>query len=137
MPHSHQFCVSPADGNPVIAVWNSDQAVNINLLRWVIATRMEYALRTGHCTVADFDPHDCGGTTIYYLDARASAIANDTLYAIVGGSASEMIAALMTIEVIIVAERSDPIRDTRVAEPVPNHADAAHARFQQIWEKIH
>ncbi len=136
MSHSHQFCVSPVDGNPVMAVWNSDHAVNINLLRWVVATRMEYSLRTGHCTVDHFDPHDCGGTTIYHVDARGPTIANDTLYAIVGGSASEMIAALMTIEVTLVSEGRDPIRDTRVAEPVPNHASAAQARFQQIWEQI-
>ena len=137
MPHSHQFCVSPADGNPVIAVWNSDQAVNINLLRWVVATRMEYALRTGHCTIDDFHPNDCGGTTVYYLDARGPAITDDTLHALVGSDAGDMIAAIMTIQVTLVSEGSDPIRDTRVAEPVPDHASAAQARFQQIWEQIH
>lgn len=120
-----------------MAVWNSDHAVSINLLRWVVATRMEISLRTGHCTVDHFDPHDCGGTIIYHLDARGPTIANDTLYAIVGGSASEMIAALMTIEVTLVSEGSDPIQDTRVAEPVPNHASVAQARFQQVWEHIH
>ncbi len=135
--HSHQFCVSAADGNPVMAVWNSDLAVNINLLRWVVATRMEYSLRSGHCTVDHFDPHDCGGTTIYHLDARGPEITDDRLFALVGGSASEIIAAIMTIEVTLVAEGRDPILDTRVAEPAPNHASSAHARFQQIWEQIH
>ncbi len=137
MPHSHQFCVSPADGNPVMAVWDSDHAVHISLVRWVVATRMEYALRTGHCTIADFHPSNCGGTTIYHLDARGPAITDDTLHALVGSDAGEMIAAIMTIEAVLVAEGSEPIRDTRVAEPVPNHASAAQARFQQIWEQIH
>ncbi len=137
MPHSHQFCVSPADGNPVMAVWDSDHDVNISLLRWVVATRMEYALRTGHCTVDDFLPSDCGGTTIYHLDARGPEITDDRLFALVGGSASEIIAAIMTIEVTLVAEGRDPIQDTRIAEPVPDHASDAHARFQQIWEQIH
>lgn len=31
----------------------------------------------------------------------------------------------------------DPITDTRVTEPTPDHADAAHARFQQVWEQMH
>lgn len=135
--HSHQFCVSPADGHPVMAVWDSDHGVHINLVRWVVATRMEYALRTGQCTVDDFDPHACGGTTIYHLDARVPAITDDALYRLVGSDAGEMIAAIMTIQVMLVAERSDPIRDTRIAEPAPNHASDAHARFQQIWQQIH
>ncbi len=137
MSHSHQFCVSPAHGKPVMAVWDSNHAVHINLVRLVVATRMDYALRTGHCTIDDFHPSDCGGTTVYHLDARGPAITDDTLHALVGGDASEMIAAIMTIQVTLVAEGSDPIRDTRVAEPVPNHASAAQARFQQIWEQIH
>ena len=137
MSHSHQFCVSPAHGNPVMAVWDSNHVVHIDLVRWVVATRMEYALRTGHCTVDDFDPHGCGGTPIYHLDARVPAITDDALYRLVGGSASEMIAALMTIEVVLVSEGRDPIRDTRVAEPVPNHASSAHAKLKRIWEQIH
>ena len=64
--HSHQFCVRPADGNPVVAVWTSDYAVHIDLVRWVVATRMEYALRAGHCTIGDFHASDCGGTPIYH-----------------------------------------------------------------------
>ncbi len=137
MPHSHQFCVSSADGNPVMAVWNADHAVQIDLVRWVVATRMEYALRTGHCTVDDFNPSDCGGTAIYHLDARGPSITDDTLHALVGSSAGEMIAAIMKIEVILVVGGRDPITDTRVAEPTPDHADAAHARFQQVWEQMH
>lgn len=120
-----------------MAVWDSDHAVNSNLLRWVVATRMEYALRTGRCTVGDYDPNDCGGTAIYHLDARGPAITDDTLYSLVGGSASEMIAVIMTIQVVLVAEGSDPIQDTRIAEPAPNHASDAQARFQQIWQQIH
>ena len=134
MSHSYQFCVGPAHGKPVMAVWNSDHTVHIDLVRWVVATRMEYALRTGHCTINYFHPRDCGGTTVYHLDARGHAITDDTLHALVGGDAGEMIAVIMTIEVMLVAEGSDPIRDTRVAEPVPNHAAAAHARFQQTSE---
>ena len=132
-----QFCVRPANGNPVVAVWASDYVIHIDLVRWSVATRLEYALRTGHCTVDDHDPRGCGGTPIYHLDARGSAITYDTLQELVGNSCGEMIAAIMTIEVVQVAKGSDPIWDTRVAEPVPDHASAAHAELQRIWEEIH
>ncbi len=136
MSHSHQFCVRTVDGNQVVAVWDSNHVVHIDLVRWVVATRMAYALRAGPCTIDDFHPGDCGGRPIYHLDARGSAITEDTLHAMVGDSVNEMIAAIMTIGVVQVAEGSDPIRDTRVAEPVPDHASAAHAELQRIWEQI-
>ena len=136
MSHSHRFCVGRTDGNPVMAVWNSDHTVHIDLVRWVVATRMEYALRTGHCTVDDHDPRGCGGMPIYHLDARGSAITYETLRELAGTSCGEMIAAIMTIQVVQVAKGSDPTWDTRVAEPVPDHASAAHAELKKIWERI-
>ena len=137
MSHSHQFCVRPADGNPVIALWASDHAVHIDLVRWVVATRMEYALRAGHCTIDDYDPHGCNGTPFYHLDARGPAITDDTLHALVWSGAREMIAAIMTIGVVQVREGSDPILDTRIAEPITDHASDAHAELQRIWKQIH
>lgn len=132
----HQFCVRPTDGSTVIAVWASDSAIHIDLVRWLVATRLEYALRTGHCTVDDHDPRGCGGTPIYHLDARGSAITYETLRELAGTSCGEMIAAIMTIQVVQVAKGSDPTWDTRVAEPVPDHASAAHAALKKIWERI-
>jgi len=118
-------------------VWASDCAIHIDLVRWLVATRLEYALRTGHCTIDDHDPRGCGGMPIYHLDARGSAITYETLGELVENSNGEMIAALMTIEVVQVAKGSDPVWDRRVAEPVPEHASTARAELKKIWERIH
>ncbi len=124
-------------GPAVIAVWNGDKPLEPDLVKWIVATRMAYSLRDQHCAVIEYSANLCGGTAIYHMDGRAAALTEDILKKMARGPSEETMAAVMSIEVVIVREGSAPIVDTRRASPGEGHHEAAQAALEDIVSQLH
>lgn len=137
MQRSLQFCVQPSLGSAVMAVWESDMVIDPELVKWIVATRMAYSLRDQHCTAIEYSVNLCGGSAIYHLDGRSTALTEEMLRKMARGSADDTIAAIMTIDVVIVREEAPPIVDSRRASPGEGHQEAAQAALEELVKQLH